>query len=414
MKCTQPGCTGSIVDGYCDVCGSPGRDVRHLRPRPAPPRPPRARSRRRSVSGPAAVVSPAAPAPSWTATATCAARPVTPPRLRRSAGAGSAGSSGGDEQRVGVHHDPRLQSARIGRDRLPAGRGWRHHGHQAGELRLPAAALGPPRCRVDPGTAGPVDRRGQGHHGQPGGAREQARLPQLRVAGRSRSGRSARAGRGLLPQVRQPVLLHPEAAARRPGREPVRGGGLPRPRRSGLDLPRQGQERLRPVGGAEGPAQHRRRRRPRGGHHREAVPGAGRAPADRGDLQLRHPRRSRLHRDGVRGRGLAQGHPEEPDAGGRGQLQPVAGGPVAGVHPRGAARLPVPARPRPGLLRLQARQPDPDRRRGQADRPRRRTAAGRRRVRHLRHRRLPGAGGARRSAPASPPTSTRSAARCWC
>jgi len=23
-KCTQPGCTGTIVDGYCDVCGSPG------------------------------------------------------------------------------------------------------------------------------------------------------------------------------------------------------------------------------------------------------------------------------------------------------------------------------------------------------------------------------------------------------
>jgi serine/threonine-protein kinase PknG len=22
--CTQPGCTGAIVDGYCDVCGSPG------------------------------------------------------------------------------------------------------------------------------------------------------------------------------------------------------------------------------------------------------------------------------------------------------------------------------------------------------------------------------------------------------
>ena len=25
--CTQPGCTGSIVDGYCDVCGSPGADA---------------------------------------------------------------------------------------------------------------------------------------------------------------------------------------------------------------------------------------------------------------------------------------------------------------------------------------------------------------------------------------------------
>ena len=23
-KCTQAGCTGTIVDGYCDVCGSPG------------------------------------------------------------------------------------------------------------------------------------------------------------------------------------------------------------------------------------------------------------------------------------------------------------------------------------------------------------------------------------------------------
>ncbi len=25
--CTQPGCTGTIVDGYCDVCGSPGGDA---------------------------------------------------------------------------------------------------------------------------------------------------------------------------------------------------------------------------------------------------------------------------------------------------------------------------------------------------------------------------------------------------
>ena len=23
-RCTQPGCTGAILDGYCDVCGSPG------------------------------------------------------------------------------------------------------------------------------------------------------------------------------------------------------------------------------------------------------------------------------------------------------------------------------------------------------------------------------------------------------
>lgn len=24
--CTQPGCSGSIVDGYCDICGSPGAE----------------------------------------------------------------------------------------------------------------------------------------------------------------------------------------------------------------------------------------------------------------------------------------------------------------------------------------------------------------------------------------------------
>ncbi|MFT3970225.1 MAG: hypothetical protein QM695_08085 [Micropruina sp.] len=27
MRCRQPGCTGTIVDGYCDVCGMPGNAV---------------------------------------------------------------------------------------------------------------------------------------------------------------------------------------------------------------------------------------------------------------------------------------------------------------------------------------------------------------------------------------------------
>ncbi len=48
MKCTQPGCSGTIVDGYCDVCGMAGvldgptarrsrppmRRSRQARPRP--------------------------------------------------------------------------------------------------------------------------------------------------------------------------------------------------------------------------------------------------------------------------------------------------------------------------------------------------------------------------------------------
>ena len=97
-----------------------------------------------------------------------------------------------------------------------------------------------------------------------------------------------------------------------------------------------------------------------------------------------------------------------------GRLRPAAGRPGARLHPRGAAGLPVPPRPRAGLLRLQARQPHPGRRRGQADRPRRRAPDRRRGLRDLRHRRLPGPRGGRRSAPASPPTSTRSGARWWC
>ena len=47
MKCTQPGCTGTIVDGYCDVCGMAAGDraapsasspppASRRRPRPAP------------------------------------------------------------------------------------------------------------------------------------------------------------------------------------------------------------------------------------------------------------------------------------------------------------------------------------------------------------------------------------------
>ena len=31
--CTQPGCTGTIVDGYCDVCGSPAGAVPFVPPR---------------------------------------------------------------------------------------------------------------------------------------------------------------------------------------------------------------------------------------------------------------------------------------------------------------------------------------------------------------------------------------------
>ena len=82
-----------------------------------------------------------------------------------------------------------------------------------------------------------------------------------------------------------------------------------------------------------------------------------------------------------------------------GTLRPAAGRPGDRLHPRDPAGVPVPARPRPRLLRLQAGQPHPGRRRRQADRPRRGAPPRRPRLRDLRHRRLPGPGGARASGP---------------
>jgi serine/threonine-protein kinase PknG len=37
--CTQPGCTGTIVDGYCDVCGSPSGAVPFVSIEGLPPKP---------------------------------------------------------------------------------------------------------------------------------------------------------------------------------------------------------------------------------------------------------------------------------------------------------------------------------------------------------------------------------------
>ena len=79
-----------------------------------------------------------------------------------------------------------------------------------------------------------------------------------------------------------------------------------------------------------------------------------------------------------------------------GAYDPLPGRPGDRLHHRGPARLPVPARPQPRVLRLQARQPHPGGRRRQADRPRRGAPPRRPRLRDLRDDGLPGAGGAAR------------------
>ena len=187
-----------------------------------------------------------------------------------------------------------------------------------GEHALPGAGprqqpVGPGPTRRGPGRhpAGAVPGSGRCRARRPAGAGGQALLQQLRSARGPGTGRASRPGRRILPELRHPVLVQPQAGPRRTGRRPVRGARLPRPRRARLDLPGQGPQRQRPVGRAERPAEHRRRRRHGGRRRRAAVPGRGRAPQHRPDLQLRpargpaHRRDGRLHRDGVRGRQVA-------------------------------------------------------------------------------------------------------------
>ena len=348
-RCTQPGCSGTVVDGYCDVCGSPAPQA----------------ARRRPAAGAAARMS--------VATMPAGVGPVALDRVAR--------------LRTG---SPRRRSA----PRAPAPAAARSPGGSA-RRRPGCAALGsvpgltsiPPVPAVDAAEGGPEE---------PDGAGGPAHLPVVRVAGRALPRRPARAHRGLLPELPQPVLLHAQAEGGRRGRRPVRGRRRHRPRRPRLDLRRPRPQRLRPLGGAQGPAELRRPRRPRRGHRRAAVPRPGRAPAHRRDLQLRDARGRRLHRHGVRRRHLAQAAAQGADAGRGRRLRPAAGRPGDRLHHRGPARLPVPARPQPGVLRLQAGQPHPGGRRRQADRPRRGAPPRRPRLRDLRHDGLPGAGGAAR------------------
>ena len=239
--CTQPGCSGH----------DPRRLLRRLR---------LARRRRRRRRG----------------------RPASPtatPRSRTSAS--------------------QVQSAAIGSKRAR-----RHDAPPAaprtGSQRMRAARLGAGLTVV---PAGPAVDAAQGDRRPTRGARGQAHLLQVRQPDRPRpSTASPAAPRASAPSAARSSRSRPSCKPGDAGRRAVRGRRRHRPRRPRLDLPGQRPQRLRPLGGAQGPAQLRRPRRARGGDRRAAVPGPGRAPADRRDLQLRDPRGRGLHRHGVRRR----------------------------------------------------------------------------------------------------------------
>ena len=255
--CLRPGCDGlHRDDGYCDQCGLAAR----------------ARARRRRWKPPAA---PAAPLPCATARRPCRAADTS------SASRGRA-RSGGSRRRRQLH-DAR-PACRLRREpREPRGRAGR------GARRCPTGTRS--RCRA---------RR-------PRGARAQAVLRRLRPARRPEPrGRGPAAPRGSAPTAARRYSFTPKLWPGDLVGRAVPGGRLHRPRRTGLGLPGPGQERLGPLGGAQGAA----RLRGRVGHGRRRSPSGGSWPrsstptSSRSTTSSQHDGR-RLHRHGVRRRRVA-------------------------------------------------------------------------------------------------------------
>ena len=253
-------------------------------------------------------------------------------------------------------------------------------------------ATPPPRARARRGAARAGGRPVHRRDGRPDRARSDAATAAVAT---DRSGAAATASRAAPRATAAPAARgtrSTRSSPRRDRRRSVRRGRVPGPRRARLDLPRTRSQGVRSLGGPQGPARREQRRRRRRGTGRAAVPRRGRAPEHRQDPQLRRARQRRLHRDGARQRRQPAGHPRGPSGGQRRPHRPTAdraGDRLLPGDPPGAR---APARPRPGLLRLQAGQRDPDGRVGEAHRPRRRVPHGRRGQPDLRHRRLPGAG----------------------
>ena len=166
MNCTREGCTGTIVDGYCDVCGM--APVRAAPPASATP-----------AGHDPGLGSDPCPHPDPGSRAATARDPVT----------------GAADHPVELTHDG------LNRHCAP-----RHHRPDADHRARP------PRCRPrrDPRGAVPRPRRRRAWRGRDG-AREPALLRQLRASRSAADGTAHPAAPdGLLPQLRHALLLHPK------------------------------------------------------------------------------------------------------------------------------------------------------------------------------------------------------------
>ena len=256
--CTQPGCTGQILDGYCDVCGmaasaapAAGRPVRSAHPP--------------SARWPPAPARDVGPHGEW------------PGRRAR----GSAPCRSGSQRATGSRRTQRLGGRRPGSTSLGAGL----------VSVPPVPTIDPSAALMDPAVV----------------AEHKRFCAQCQAAvGRARGDQPGRT-KGFCPKCRTPFDFDPrlQPGMLVGGQYEVAGclahGGM-----GWIYLARD-----RNVNGRwvvlKGLLNSWRPGRLPGRRLREAVPRRGRAPADRRDLQLRdRARRRLLHRDGVRRRHVAQ------------------------------------------------------------------------------------------------------------
>ena len=288
IACTQPGCTGSILDGYCDVCGSPAAASGAAcgRSGPGPDAAPAIGASAGGCTQPGCtgtIVDGYCDVCGSPAAAGAAAEPSAPRPWRSACPAGV-----GETPSTASRASNRLASTALGSARAAAGGSKITRRVGTSSTRLRGARLGagltsiPPVPAVDAGLAimknpmVPEERRDCPTCGAP--------------VGRSRDGQPGRT-EGFCPKCRTPYSFTPKLKAGDlvGGQYEVAGalahGGL------GLDLRRARPQRVRPLGRAQGPAELRRPGRPRRSDRRAPVPGPGRAPAHRRDLQLRRPTR---------------------------------------------------------------------------------------------------------------------------
>jgi len=199
-KCTQPGCPGSIVDGYCDVCGSPG-------PAETSQAPPAAVS----VAAPEMVSSEGTPCtqPGCTGTIVDGYCDVcgTPAGV-------PATQSGGDDQAplsagaaASTLGSSRLQSTALGSQRAPGDGSKITKRVRSGSQRLRSARLGAGLTRVPPA---PVIDAAQAIMKNPEVPEEKRNCPYCgKPVGRSRDGQPGRT-EGFCPNCGNPFSFTPK------------------------------------------------------------------------------------------------------------------------------------------------------------------------------------------------------------